>query len=69
MQLLQLNDHVAFYAHRGEQLEQCTLISFRTSYLQNIQAFLKDKGRHLNSQIPKAKEKKEDDTEKAACTI
>lgn len=56
MQLLKLNEHVAFYVHRGQQLGKCTFIAFRTSYLKNLHAFIMDKSQHLQDQIPKGEQ-------------
>lgn len=51
MHLIPLNEHIAFWVHRGIELQKCTVIAFRTSFLQNLRALLEEKKAHLNEQI------------------
>ena len=51
--LLPLNEHIVFWVHHGVELEKCTNIAFRTSYLNNLRGILEDKKEQLNKQIPK----------------
>ncbi len=55
MHLLPLNEHVVFWVHHGTELQKCTVIAFRTSFLQNLRALLEEKKSHLNEQIMEKK--------------
>jgi len=55
MELLRVNDQIAFWVHRGKQLEICQKIGFRTSFggiLANMWRMKRDK---LQKQILEAK--------------
>lgn len=48
--LLPLNEHIVFWVHRGRELEKCTDIAFKTSYIQSLKQFLEEKKQHLEEQ-------------------
>lgn len=51
MHLLSLNEHIIFWVHRGKELDKCTDIAFKTSYLQGLKSLMEQKKQHLNKQI------------------
>jgi hypothetical protein len=55
--LLALNEHIVFWVHRGKELEKCTDIAFRTSYLGNLRGLLQEKKEQLQKQISKEEPK------------
>jgi hypothetical protein len=55
--LIPLNEHIVFWVHRGKELDRCTDIAFRTSYLNNLRGLLQDKKENLEKQISKEEKK------------
>ena len=49
--LLALNKHVVFWVHQNSELEKCTCIAFKTSYLNGLKTVLEMKKQQLNKQI------------------
>ena len=49
--LLPINEHIVFWVHRGKELEKCTDIAFRTSYLNNLRGILEEKKQKLQKQL------------------
>lgn len=51
--LLPLNKHIVFWVHQNEELNMCTAIAFKTSYLNGLKHLMEEKTVKLNKQISK----------------
>ena len=49
--LLPLNENIVFWIHKGKETEKCTLIAFKTSYLNGLKTLLEEKKQRLKEQI------------------
>ena len=55
--LLPINEHIVFWVHRGAELDKCTAVAFKTSYIKSLAAFIQEKTDRLDKQIVKDEEK------------